>query len=304
MRPVVFTIAIACLLTATTDAMATYSVVATDSAQRLVGGAGASCVGSLSVTIIIGTVEDVGALHAQSQVDIDLRDEGVRLLRQGESPRSVVASITAPEFDDRAAVRQYGVVDLMGRAAGWTGQSNWLHASDRQGTDGVYTYSVQGNVLTGPAVIEQTERGFIDGGGCDLPEKLMLALEAGADNGQGDSRCTALGLPADSAFIRVVAADRMPVIDLDVTDTAPDDPLVSLRARFDDWRALHPCPEDPGGDAAAGDAGSCGPDGSCGVDGPVTSGSCRSSAGDRVDLLLPLLVCLGMWRRRLRVSPG
>ena len=111
-------------------------------------------------------------------------------------------TITAPSFDSNAAVRQYGVVDLMGRAAGFTGGNAMNYKEDRQGALGSYTYSVQGNILTSRAVIDQAESAFRNGG-CDLADKLMRALEGGAMNGEGDSRCTSRGYPADAASIEV-----------------------------------------------------------------------------------------------------
>jgi hypothetical protein len=69
----------------------------------------------------------------------------------------------------------------------------------------------------------------------------MRALEAGAANGEGDSRCTGDGIPSDSAFVRVDRADEV-YLSIEVTATAPNDPLPMLRAMYDDWRATHPCP--------------------------------------------------------------
>ena len=63
------------------------------------------------------------------------------------------------------------------------------YKEDRQGTSGAFTYSVQGNILTSRAVIDRAEVAFPETG-CDLADRLMLALEGGAMNGEGDSRCT------------------------------------------------------------------------------------------------------------------
>jgi len=50
--------------------------------------------------------------------------------------------------------------------------------------------------------ITQSAAAF-EAGGCDLAERLMLALEAGAQHGEGDARCKERGIPSDSAFIEV-----------------------------------------------------------------------------------------------------
>jgi MYXO-CTERM domain-containing protein len=70
----------------------------------------------------------------------------------------------------------------------------------------------------------------------------MLALEAGASGGEGDSRCTPAGIPSDSGFIHVDLADGSEFLHLSVTATAPGSPVVHLRSLYDAWRAEHPCP--------------------------------------------------------------
>ena len=138
------------------------------------------------------------------------RDRAVTLLNMDVAPADIIAMITASSFDASAATRQYGVVDLMGRAAGFTGSRAQDYKEDRQGTIGALTYSVQGNILTGKAVIDQAEAAFRNTG-CDLADKLMLALEAGAMGGNGDSRCTPQGIPSarvQSASTSLTASER------------------------------------------------------------------------------------------------
>ncbi|MEM6293416.1 MAG: DUF1028 domain-containing protein [Myxococcota bacterium] len=233
------------LLTCSAPAHATYSVVAVDSRLQHVGGAGTSCVGALDVAIILGVAPGFGAVHAQALINTAGRDLAVMRLEEGLSPQAILDELTGPAFDVQAARRQYGVVSLAGLAAGFTGETNGAFAGDRQGTAAPFSYSVQGNILTGEAVLDGAEAAFVRGGGCDMPDRLMLALEAGAANGEGDSRCTPDGIPADSAFMRVVDANGLVVVDLSVTDTAPQNPMVPLRQAFDAWRLEHPCPAEP-----------------------------------------------------------
>lgn len=225
-------------------ASATYSIVATDQGTQQVGGAGTSCVGAFSVRQIYGVAIGHGAVHAQAQLSLVGRDRAVLRLRDDVDPVDIIAEITAPGFDFFSAVRQYGIVDLAGRAAGFTGRSNMPYAEDRQGSVDLYTYSVQGNILTSVAVIDQAEAAF-QSMGCDLADKLMLALEAGAEGGEGDRRCTPRGIPSDAAFIEVdpVDMDEGSYLRLEVTNTSPENPLVLLRTLFDAWRADHPCPD-------------------------------------------------------------
>jgi uncharacterized Ntn-hydrolase superfamily protein len=236
-------------------AHATYSIAAVDMSTGQVGGAVTSCVGTLDVAIVFGSAPGKGVIHAQAQLDQRGRakDRAIQLLTQGVAPSEIVMQLTAASFDPQFQSRQYGVVDLTGRAAGFTGADAQAYKHDQQANTGAFVYSVQGNILTSQRVLDQASRAF-EAQGCDLADRLMLALEAGAHNGEGDSRCTDQGIPSDSAFIEV---DRMgepagSYLKLSVTDTAPQSPLIQLRQQFDTWRKQHPCT------MAAGAAGSGG----------------------------------------------
>ena len=77
----------------------------------------------------------------------------------------------------------------------------------------------------------------------------MLALEAGATGGEGDSRCTPNGIPSDAASIEVdpTGATAGSYLKLSVAGTGSTSAVVQLRAMFDTWRATHPCPGGAGG---------------------------------------------------------
>lgn len=301
-------LALAVLLAGTT-ANATYSVVAIDREARQVGGAGVSCVGSLDVSVIYGSVPGVGAVHAQAALYIAGRDEAVRLLEEGLAPGGILAAVTDTSFDPLSASRQYAVVDLEGRSAGYTGLECGAHASDAQGELEPYVYSVQGNILTSEAVIQNAEAGF-RAEGCDLAERLMRSIEAGARNGEGDSRCTVDGLPADSGFVHVDLEDGTEYMHLTVKDTSPESPLTQLRTQFDAWRLEHPCPEPvtpgAGGGGGAGGAGSANVGAGGGTPGEADDGACacsapgRAGAGSLHAVWLALAATAWLRRRRAR----
>jgi uncharacterized Ntn-hydrolase superfamily protein len=234
------------LLVVASPAQATYSIVAADATAREVGGTVTSCVAPQSVQTVYRSAPGHGAIHAQALVNTAGRDRGVALLEAETAPADVIAQIATSSFDARFQSRQYGVVDLSGRAAGFTGSSAQEYRADRQGSDGTYVYSVQGNILTSARVLDQAEAGF-KVRGCDLAERLMLALEAGAQNGEGDSRCTtAYGIPSDASSIQVDRANEPAGSYLRLaftsTNQAHENPIVRLRAQFDAWRTTHPCP--------------------------------------------------------------
>lgn len=294
--------AIASALTA--PARGTYSIAASDTRTHATGGAGTSCVSGADVYIIYGGVPGVGTVHTQAVFDQLIHDRAVALLTGGASPADVIAGLTDPSFDPRASERQYGVVDVLGRVAAFTGTDDNPYAGDHQGQTGDLVYTVQGNFLTSRAVIDQAATAF-ETSGCDLPDRLMLALEAGAANGEGDGRCTTTrGTPSDSAFLEVELPNAEPgsYLELRVPTSGDKNPLPELRAAFDTWRLDHPCPrgseEGLGATAvsSAAGAGGSGADGSAGC-------ACRLPRGRSAENRLGwVALLLGILARRV-VAP-
>ncbi|HYQ18491.1 MAG TPA: DUF1028 domain-containing protein [Polyangiaceae bacterium] len=222
----------------------TYSIVGADTQTREVGGAGTSCLTGDDVYVIYGGVPGHGVVHAQAYYSVDGRTRGKRLLATDTAPAAIVAALIDPAFDSEPTIRQYGVIDVLGRSAGYTGSGTTAYASDRQGVSGVFAYSVQGNILTSAKVLERAAVAF-ETSGCDLAERLMSALESGALDGEGDSRCTSRGIPSDSAFLQVERPDGVAgdYLSLRVKTSGSDSPLPELRQKLTTWRASHPCPE-------------------------------------------------------------
>ncbi|MEL6347570.1 MAG: DUF1028 domain-containing protein [Myxococcota bacterium] len=265
------------------SAHATWSIVAADPQTGQLGGAGTSCVGDLDVRVIFGAAPGKGAVHAQARLSTDGRDQAVSLLEQDQTPAAIIAAITDARFDPRAAERQYGVVSLSQDPAAWTGEENGSWAGDVQGAADGIRYSAQGNILTGAPVVTRTADAFAQGQACDLAERLLVALTAGRDEGQGDSRCTDAGVPSDSAFLIVIDADGQTRVDLSVVGTGRQDPLALLRADFDRWREDHPCPDAETEESST-----------ASEESPESGPGCR---GGRAALLVPLMAS-GLLRRR------
>src|SRR5687767_14984816 len=111
----------------------TYSIVGVNTATREVGGAGTSCLGGQDVYIIYGGVPGSGVVHAQAQYNMAGRNRARMLLADGELPADIITAITQPGFDPQSSVRQYGIVDVDGNSAGFTGDNTLPFADDRQG---------------------------------------------------------------------------------------------------------------------------------------------------------------------------
>lgn len=236
------------------EAAATYSIIAVDSARGQVGAAGASCV-PYEVIRIHGNVPGRGAFVAQANFDNLAFEHAMELLSAGESAPDILGAITDASVFPQAPKMQYGVVDVGGRLASWTGPEALAVADNVEGSLGETTrFAVLGNLLTSARVLSQGQAGF-EASGCDLPAQLMDALEAAGADGEGDGRCTPEGRPANSAFLEVSDADGT-LVRISVPDVSPDDPIATLRDQFEEWRIEHPCPEPPstGGESSDGPA--------------------------------------------------
>lgn len=224
-------------LVTTIPAWATYSIVAVDQQTGQVGGAATTCIAGASVSRVYQGVPGVGAIHAQANTNISGRQYGAQLLQKGYAADVIISALSSADFDPWASTRQYGVVTLNGTSAGFTGANNGFYASDIQGTEGPFIYSIQGNILTSSRVLSQSQAGFVTEA-CDLAERLMVALEAGALNGEGDRRCRP-ATPSDAAFLQVENPDGKIFVSLDVKGSR--DPLGELRRRFQAFRQEAGC---------------------------------------------------------------
>lgn len=124
--------------------------------------------------------------------------------------------------DEGRGLRQVHVVDAAGRVAAFTGANcvEWCGSVAGEG------FSVAGNMLAGPAVVEATAEVFAARTDLPLPERMMAALQAGQAAG-GDKR------GRQSAAIQIASADPYPDLDLRVDDHP--DPLAELRRLHGVW---------------------------------------------------------------------
>jgi len=124
----------------------------------------------------------VGALATQAYANLAYRPQGLVLLRTGVGAADVVAGLTAA--DPGRAQRQLGVVDRTGAGATYTGAECHDWAGGLAG-DG---YAIQGNILTGPEVVEAMRDAWLAvAADLSFPRRLLAALAAG-DRAGGDRR--------------------------------------------------------------------------------------------------------------------
>jgi uncharacterized Ntn-hydrolase superfamily protein len=189
----------------------TWSILARDPQGRF-GVAIASrffAVGALCVH----TRRGVGALSTQALLNPLYGPAGVALLGEGRSAADVVATLTGA--DAGQAVRQLHVLPARGAPAAHTGASCIDACGHRLFDD----FSVAGNMLAGPEVLEATARAYRENTTLPLAERLLAAMAAGEAAG-GDKR------GKQAAALRIHGDEDHVELDLRVDDHA--EPLLEL----------------------------------------------------------------------------
>jgi len=202
----------------------TFSIVARSADGRTHGIAVASKFLAVGAAVPAAEAE-VGAVATQAHANLAYRPQGLALLRTGVDPAGVVAGLTAA--DGGRAQRQVGVVGATGDGATFTGDGCHAWAGGVAG-DG---FAIQGNILTGPEVVEEMRAAWLASDPADaLARRLLAALRAG-DTAGGDRR------GRQSAALLVVAEGQGyggtsdVVVDLRVDDHA--EPVPELARLLD-----------------------------------------------------------------------
>ncbi len=159
--------------------IATFSIVARDIQTGELG------VAVQSKFIAVGSVvpfakAGVGAIASQAWGNPRYGPIGLQLIASGESPKKTVETVTAA--DPMHQHRQLGIVGIHGSPFTFTGSQCMEWAGGKAGEN----FAVQGNLLTGPEVIEQMASAFENLHGT-LAERMIAALHAGQEAG-GDKR--------------------------------------------------------------------------------------------------------------------
>ena len=166
--------------------VATFSILGYDPETGEVGGAVQSRVFSVGNGVLWAEAS-VGVIATQAVVDVSYGPQGLELLRAGMAPSDVIETILANDPNPRPERwmiegRQFSVMDALGNVATHTGPQ----ASDWAGHRTGQYVSAQGNILAGPAVVDDMVEAF-EGTEGHLSFRLLAALEAGQAAG-GDTR--------------------------------------------------------------------------------------------------------------------
>jgi hypothetical protein len=195
-------------------------------------------------------------------------------LKKGTDPARIIELLSVdPAFQSR----QFGILDLQGRAAGHSGLTNGYVSQDMHGQvpgTRIY-YSIPGNILRPGSVVGNAVQAFRKTSGA-LTDRVMAAMEA-ADGSGGDSRCECPPWPTDGTTPAIPCDGRTShvayMLMSDPADTSGDshnngkyamyltvsqpgadkgpnaikpgagenlNPVKTLRVRYDAWRKTQP----------------------------------------------------------------
>ena len=248
---------------------ATWSIIAVDTRTGLVVIASATCVtaeglrtrgGLMSIQAIIVPVSGWPPRRRALMAPARIRCSSSNRCGRGWTPDDILQMLSQdPDFERR----QFGIVDLQGRMAGFSGSRNGyasLAVQTEVRDEDIY-FAVQGNILENDDVVLNAVRAMLAEEGSVL-DRVMVGMEAASAAG-GDARCSCRSQPVPetdagcrhrSAHVAYIAAARPEdptgeghsdgdySLFIDVDDentTAREDasPVATLRQRFDAWKA-------------------------------------------------------------------
>jgi uncharacterized Ntn-hydrolase superfamily protein len=216
----------------------TWSIIARDDSTGQFGIAVATrffAVGARVPHIAAG----LGGIATQALVNPYYGIDGVKLLREGRSPRDIVETLIAA--DSGRESRQLHILDASGRVAAHTGRDcvDWCGHVEGNG------FSIAGNMLAGASVLDDTAQAYLNDKGLPFAQRLIAAMRSGEAAG-GDKR------GKQSAALLIYGDEDWSALDLRVDDHT--DPLAELerleqisRERWVHFRKYLPTRQNPAG---------------------------------------------------------
>jgi len=266
---------VALLLGVPASAFATWSVIAVDRETGRVVIASATCVNGDDMFLPgVQAVVVPGKGVAACQAAVDRTHQNQMLvfqeLQKGTDPAAIIQMLSK---DPAMETRQFGIVDLQGRAAGYSGPRNGAVSQDVHGqVPGTQIfYSIQGNILRPGEVVPNAVKAFLAAKGA-MTDRVMAAMEA-ADASGGDSRCSCPPPPTDGSAVKIPCDGKTAhvayILMAEKGDTNGDshnngnyamflrvtqpdkganaihagenlNPVKTLRLRYDEWRKKQP----------------------------------------------------------------
>jgi len=246
---------LAAILLLQSSAWATWSVIAVDKKSGQVIIASATCVPQagfpkrqplpsrdlmdLQAVIVPG----IGVAACQAGADNTHNNQMLvfQELKKGTDPAKIIELLNADPDIER---RQFGILDLQGRAAGFNGKGNSNASLYVPGHVGDFYFQVQGNTLFSDQVVYEAALAFTRAKGT-LADHVMAAMEA------ADAKATSWdGKTAHVAYILIAnktdSTEKshnqgkyyayVRVTDDDIKPNENANPVKTLRMRYDSWK--------------------------------------------------------------------
>jgi uncharacterized Ntn-hydrolase superfamily protein len=250
-------------------AFATWSVIAIDKKTGQAIIASATCVQQANfpnrkpmaardlMDVQAVMVPGVGVAACQAAADNTRRNQMLVFeeLKKGTDPAKIIELLKEDPDIER---RQFGILDMQGRAAGFNGKGNSPASLYASGRVGDFYYQIQGNTLFSDQVVFEAALAFTRAKGT-MADHVMAAMEA-ADAKGGDKRCNCETEPKPKAQCDGKTAHVAYILIAEKTDqsgsshndgkyyayihAADDDiqphenanPVKTLRMRYDAWK--------------------------------------------------------------------
>ena len=168
--------------------------------------------------LCVHTQRGVGAVSTQALMNPLLGPLGLQGMQKGTSTAQIMQDLLAT--DEGRDQRQVHLLPAQGAPVAHTGQSciDWCgHLAGEN-------FSIAGNMLAGPRVLEETAKAFMAAEGLPLAQRLILGMQAGERAG-GDKR------GKQSAALRIHADEDYLQLDIRVDDH--EEPLLELQRLYD-----------------------------------------------------------------------
>ena len=163
------------------------------------------------------TRRGVGALSTQALMNPLYGPAGIAALAAGHAPQDVVQDLTNADAGQNQ--RQIHILPAQGPAVAYTGSECVDWCGHLQGED----FSVAGNMLAGPQVLEVSAQAYRDTQGQPMAERLIATMLAGEQAG-GDKR------GKQAAALRIQGDEDYLDLDLRVDDHV--EPLLELQRLY------------------------------------------------------------------------
>ena len=250
---------------AASPAFSTWSIVAVNTRTREVCISSATCLPNFNLRLNLPVMRPgIGGGVSQALVDSGAANRQIiwNGLNAGLAPQQILQQLLGVQA---AQSRQFGIVDFENLPVTFSGSQTIPANPGVVGVVGEWRYAIQGNILTDNQVVLAAEQAFLQTNG-DIGQKVMAAMEAARFWG-GDGRCscsasapTSCALPPAEPFQSAYtgfflisrvgdtggsvcnsssgcAQGQMYAALNAIGNASTADPVITLRAQYNAWRA-------------------------------------------------------------------